>query len=316
MTVIKPVRARDLPARARLEEYTAKASSLVLTELFGQDPARGIRLATEACGICLDYSKNLLTDHILSALVDLARQAGLRERMEAMFAGEKINTSEGRAALHVALRAPRSTSIVVDGTNVVPEVHAVLERMSSSARAARDGSWLGHTGKPARNVINIGIGGLDIGPAMACQALRPYSDRGKVSRFVSNIDGAALIEALHGLDPAETLFIVCSKSWHTQETLVNANSAPQWLLADLGGDAAPVARQFVVVSANAGGVKEFGIGDFAEIPSLTPGSRCRYSPTWPSSPAGTPRGTSARCSAEKRADLPVQGPGRHGHSWA
>jgi glucose-6-phosphate isomerase len=257
MTNLTPPPA--LPAWARLKELAAKTGGLRLAGLFASDPGRGTRLTAEACGIYLDYSKNLVTDEILAALRDLATQAGVRERAAAMFAGQKINTSEGRAVLHVALRAPQGERILVDGADVVPGVHQVLAKMSGFARAVRDGTWRGHTGKPIRNVINIGIGGSDLGPALACQALRAYSDRARVFRFVSNIDGAALTEATAGLDPAETLFIVCSKSWHTQETLVNAASARQWLLAGLGGEEAAVAQHFVAVSTNAQGVAEFGI---------------------------------------------------------
>ncbi|MEU9886884.1 glucose-6-phosphate isomerase [Sphaerisporangium sp. NPDC051011] len=259
MAQSEPIPARHQPAWARLEGYAAKTEDLRLAEMFCEDPGRSARLSADACGIHLDYSKNLLTDEILGALLDLARQCGLRQRIDAMFAGEKINSSEGRAVLHVALRAPRDQSIEVDGADVVPEVHEVLDRMAGFARAVRDGTWKGHTGRPIRNVVNIGIGGSDLGPAMAYTALRAYTDLDKAVRFVSNIDGAALIEATRDLDPAETVFIVCSKSWHTQETLVNASSAREWLVGGLGGDTAAVARHFVAVSTNADGVREFGI---------------------------------------------------------
>jgi glucose-6-phosphate isomerase len=284
MTQTEPIPASQQPAWARLEGYAAKAETLRLAEIFREDPGRAARYSTEACGVHLDYSENLLTDEIRGALLDLARQCGLRQRIDAMFAGDKINTSEGRAVLHVALRAPRDQSIEVDGTDVVPEVHEVLDRMASFARAVRNGTWKGHTGKPVRNVVNIGIGGSDLGPAMAYTALRAYTDRDKVVRFVSNIDGAALIEATRDLDPAETLFIVCSKSWHTQETLVNASSARDWLIGGLGGDTAAVARHFVAVSTNADGVREFGIDpanmfgfwDWSAAGTpLTPPSGCR-----------------------------------------
>ena len=251
------VKAED--ARACLESHAAKATGLRLAEMFRVDPARGTRLTAEACGVYLDYSKNLVSDEIVATLLELARQSGLRQHIDAMFAGEKINTSEHRPALHVALRAPRNQSIMVDGADVVPQVHEALERMGRFAREVRGGTWRGYTGKPIRNVVNIGIGGSDLGPAMAYQALRAYSDPEKVFRFVSNVDGAALIEGVRDLDPAETLFIVCSKSWHTQETLINARSARQWLLAGLGGDTGAVARHFVAVSANVEAVGEFGI---------------------------------------------------------
>ena len=251
------VKAED--ARACLESHAAKATGLRLAEMFRVDPARGTRLTAEACGVYLDYSKNLVSDEIVAALLELARQSGLRQHIDAMFAGEKINTSEHRPALHVALRAPRNQSIMVDGADVVPQVHEALERMGRFAREVRGGTWRGYTGKPIRNVVNIGIGGSDLGPAMAYQALRAYSDPEKVFRFVSNVDGAALIEGVRDLDPAETLFIVCSKSWHTEETLINARSARQWLLGGLGGDTGAVARHFVAVSANAEAVREFGI---------------------------------------------------------
>jgi glucose-6-phosphate isomerase len=259
MTLTEGIPARQLPAWACLEGYAATASGLQLAEMFRVDPARGTRLAAEACGVYLDYSKNLVRDEIVAALLELARQSGLRQHIDAMFAGEKINTSDHQPALHVALRAPRNQSIMVDSVDVVPQVHEALERMAHFAREVRRGTWRGHTGKPIRNVVNIGIGGSDLGPAMAYQALRPYSDRDKVFRFVSNVDGAALIEGVRDLDAAETLFIVCSKSWHTQETLINARSARQWLLAGLGGDTGAVARHFVAVSANLEGAREFGI---------------------------------------------------------
>jgi glucose-6-phosphate isomerase len=259
MTQTEPIPVSLQPAWARLDAYAAKPEDLRLAEMFREDPGRSERFSVSACGIHLDYSKNRLTDEILAALLDLARQCGLRQRIDAMFAGEKINTSEGRAVLHVALRAPWGQSIEVGGTDVVPEVHEVLDRMAGFARAVRDGTWKGHTGRPIRNVVNIGIGGSDLGPAMAYTALRAYTDRDKLVRFVSNIDGAALIEATRDLDPAETLFIVCSKSWRTQETLVNAHSAREWLIGGLGGDSTAVARHFVAVSTNADGVREFGI---------------------------------------------------------
>jgi glucose-6-phosphate isomerase len=231
---------------------------LELRQLFAQDPDRGRRMVLEAAGVYLDYSKNRLTDETVRLLVALARECGLEERIQAMFRGEKINVSERRAVLHVALRAPRDEVILVDGQNVVPEVHRVLDRMGDFALRVRTGEWRGHTGLRIRNVINIGIGGSDLGPVMAYEALTPYVDPGLTVRFVSNVDGADLTEATRDLEPAETLFVVCSKSWHTQETLTNATSAREWLLRALG-DRSAVARHFVAVSTNAEGVREFGI---------------------------------------------------------
>ncbi len=259
MTAIEPTPGPRQDAWARLQAHAASAADIRLERLFAEDPARGTRLSAEAAGVLLDYSKNLVTDEILADLLSLAEECGLRERIEAMFRGEKINTSEGRAVLHVALRAPADERIEVDGVNVIPEVHEVLTRMAAFAHSVRDDTWRGQTGKPIRTVINIGIGGSDLGPRMAYEALRPYSDRSRSFRFVSNIDGAALIEATEGLDPAETLFVVCSKSWHTEETLTNARSARAWLLEGLGGDESAVARHFVAVSTNAEGVSAFGI---------------------------------------------------------
>ena len=259
MTVTEPTPVRQHPAWQALQTHAAEARRLRLADAFASDPKRGGRLAAEACGIYLDYSKNLITDDTLRLLAELADQCGLRQRIHAMFGGEKINTSEDRAVLHVALRAPTGQSITVDGRDVVPEVHAVLDRMARFAGAVRSGQWRGHTGKPIRNVVNVGIGGSDLGPAMAYEALRACSDGDMRFRFVSNIDGADLIEATRDLDPAETLFIVCSKSWHTQETLTNAASARDWLLGRLGGGKAATARHFVAVSTNADGVAEFGI---------------------------------------------------------
>ncbi len=259
MTVTDPTPVHQHPAWKALEAHAERAKSLRLAELFEADPPRGTTMALEACGVYLDYSKNLLTDETLDLLLELAEQCGLRQHIDAMFAGEKINVSEDRAVLHVALRAPAGSLIEVDGTNVVPGVHAVLERMGRFATTVRDGSWRGYTGKAIRNVVNIGIGGSDLGPVMAYEALRAYTDRDMVFRFVSNVDGANLLEATRDLDPAETLFVVCSKSWHTKETLANATSARDWLLAGVGGDRAAVARHFVAVSTNAEGVAEFGI---------------------------------------------------------
>jgi len=230
-----------------------------LRELFAADPERGTRLTAEAAGLYLDYSKNRITDETIKLLVRLAEESGLRARIDAMFRGDRINATEGRAVLHVALRAPRESIIMVDGTNVVPEVHAVLDRMAAFAVRVRNGAWTGHTGKRIRNVINIGIGGSDLGPVMAYEALRHYSERSMTFRFVSNVDGTDFVEATRDLDPAETLFIVSSKTFTTLETMTNAGSAREWTLQALGGDPAVVARHFVAVSTNAEKVTEFGI---------------------------------------------------------
>jgi glucose-6-phosphate isomerase len=246
------------PEWRALEEHTAKIEALHLRELFRQDADRGERLALEACGLYLDYSKNLITDETLQLLTALAESVGLRTRIEAMFRGERINVTEDRAALHVALRAPRHASIAVDGENVVPAVHAVLDRMAGFAERVRSGDWRGHTGRRIRNVVNIGIGGSDLGPAMAYEALRHYSDRELDCRFVSNVDGTDFAESTRDLDPAETLFIVCSKTFTTLETLANAQSARAWCLRALGDEAA-IAEHFVAVSTNAREVARFGI---------------------------------------------------------
>jgi len=242
-----------------LQSHAATLRSTHLRELFAADPQRGERFALEAVGIYLDYSKHRITDETLRLLQALAAQAGLRERIAAMFAGERINATENRAVLHVALRAPRGADIRVDGVNVVPGVHEVLERMSAFAYRVRSGAWLGHGGKRIRNVVNIGIGGSDLGPVMAYEALRHCSARDMVFRFVSNVDGSDLAEAVQDLDAAETLFIVSSKTFTTQETMTNAHSARDWVLARMGGDAAAVARHFVAVSTNAQAVADFGI---------------------------------------------------------
>jgi glucose-6-phosphate isomerase len=232
---------------------------LHLRQLFAEDSERGERLATEAAGIYLDYSKNRITDETLGLLIRLAQEAGLRERIEAMFRGDKINITEKRAVLHVALRAPRGASIIHDGRNVVPEVHAVLDRMAEFANRVRNGAWTGHRGKRIRNVVNIGIGGSDLGPVMAYEALRHYSYRAMTFRFVSNVDGTDFAEAVRDLDPGETLFIVSSKTFTTLETMTNAQSARGWLLAGMSGDERAVARHFVAVSTNAKEVEKFGI---------------------------------------------------------
>ena len=256
-TGIAPLTAR--PAWRALQAHHEKVRDLHLRTLFEQDPKRGERLTAEAEGLYLDYSKNRITDETLDLLMQLAEESGLRAHIDAMFAGEKINVTENRAVLHVALRAPRGTSIVVDGENVVPQVHAVLDKMSAFAERVRSGAWKGHTGRRIRNVINIGIGGSDLGPVMAYEALRHYSDRAMTFRFVSNVDGTDFVEATRDLDPAETLFIVSSKTFTTLETMTNAQSARAWSLGGLGGDVAAVAKHFVAVSTNAQKVAEFGI---------------------------------------------------------
>ncbi len=252
-----PLTAR--PSWKLLKAHQEKIGELHLRRLFADDPTRGERLTAEAVGIYLDYSKNRVTDETLALLRGLAEESGLRERIAAMFRGDKINQTENRAVLHVALRAPRSTSIVVDGKDVVPEVHAVLAAMADFANRVRSGAWRGHTGKRIRNVVNIGIGGSDLGPVMAYEALKSYSDRAMTFRFVSNVDGTDLVEATRDLDPAETLFIASSKTFTTLETMTNAESARQWLLEGLGGDAKAVTKHFVAVSTNAQKVSEFGI---------------------------------------------------------
>ena len=250
--------AKHAAWRALQDHYEA-IRSRHLRDLFAHDPKRGERMTVEAAGVFLDYSKNRIDDETLRLLVALAEQSGLRERIEAMFRGEKINVTENRAVLHVALRAPKGASIAVDGENVVPEVHAVLDKMATFADRIRSGEWKGHTGKRIRNVINIGIGGSDLGPAMAYEALKSYSDRAMSFRFVSNVDGTDFVEATRDLNPAETLFIISSKTFTTLETMTNAQSARAWSLRGLGGDARAVARHFVAVSTNAEKVAEFGI---------------------------------------------------------
>src|SRR5579863_2666797 len=247
------------PAWKALEAHSKEIQKSHLRNLFADDTKRGERFALEAVGIYFDYSKNLITDETLKLLLQLAEESGLRARIDAMFRGEKINVTEKRAVLHVALRAPRGTSIVVDGVNVVPEVHAVLDKMTDFSNRIRSGGWKGHTGKRIRNVINIGIGGSDLGPVMAYEALKHHSDRNMTFRFVSNVDGTDLAEAVRDLDPAETLFIISSKTFTTLEPMTNAHSARDWSLAGLGGDAKSVARHFVAVSTNTAEVEEFGI---------------------------------------------------------
>jgi glucose-6-phosphate isomerase len=249
----------QLPAWKALEANRDQIAKTTLKELFAADPTRGERLAAEACGLYLDYSKNRVNDETLKDLVQLAKEVGLEAHRDKMFAGEKINITEDRAVLHVALRAPKNAVIKVDGVDVVPEVHKVLESMGTFADRIRSGEWKGHTGKRIKNVINIGIGGSDLGPVMAYEALKAYSDRDMTFRFVSNVDGTDFSEAVRDLDPTETLFIVSSKTFTTLETMTNANSAREWSLAGFGNDASAVAKHFVAVSTNAAKVSAFGI---------------------------------------------------------
>jgi len=230
-----------------------------LRQLFAEDPKRSEKFTVEAVGLTLDYSKNRISEHTIKLLLQLAEESNLRAKIDAMFRGDKINITENRAVLHTALRAPRGATIMVDGENVVPQVHAVLDKMSAFANRIRSGEWKGHTGKPIRNVVNIGIGGSDLGPVMAYEALKHYSQRSLTLRFVSNVDGTDFVEATHDLDPAETLFIVASKTFTTLETMTNAQSARDWALQGLGGDNAAVAKHFVALSTNAKKVSEFGI---------------------------------------------------------
>jgi glucose-6-phosphate isomerase len=246
------------PAWQALQEHYPKARELHLRRLFADDPKRGERLTAEGAGVFLDYSKNCVTDETLGLLLRLAQECGLRERIDAMFRGDRINVTEDRAVLHVALRAPRSQSILVDGVDVVPDVHAVLDKMAAFADRVRSGSWTGQTGRPIKNVVNIGIGGSDLGPVMAYEALRHYSRRDLTFRFVSNVDGTDFTEATRDLSPAETLFIVSSKTFTTLETMTNARTARDWCLRALPGPAA-VAKHFVAVSTNAEEVAKFGI---------------------------------------------------------
>jgi len=252
-------RAVKRPAWNALVSHYKKVSKLHLRELFADDAKRGQRLALEAVGLYLDYSKNRVTHETLKLLIRLAEESGLRARIDAMFRGEKINITEKRAVLHVALRAPKETSILVDGRDVVPEVHAVLDKMAGFSERVRSGAWKGHTGKRIRNVVNIGIGGSDLGPVMAYEALKYYSDRAMTFRFVSNVDGTDFAEAVQDLDAEETLFIVSSKTFTTLETMTNAQTARTWSLAALGGDEKSVAKHFVAVSTNAAEVAKFGI---------------------------------------------------------
>ena len=254
---IKPLTERK--AWKALETHYTKVRGLHLRELFAADPKRGERLTAEALGIFLDYSKNRITDETLNLLIQLAEESGLRTRIEAMFGGERINVTENRSVLHVALRAPEAASIVVDGEDVVPKVRAVIKKMNDFCNQVRSGEWKGFTGGRIRNVINMGIGGSDLGPVMAYEALRHYTERSMTFRFVSNIDGTDLEEAVRDLDPSETLFIVSSKTFTTLETMTNARTARNWLLKSFKGDQRSVARHFVAVSTNAEEVRKFGI---------------------------------------------------------
>jgi glucose-6-phosphate isomerase len=257
MTKLIPLSER--PAWKALEAHYRQIQGKHLKQLFADDAARGERFTVETDGIFLDYSKNRITDETLKLLIQLAEESGLRARIDAMFRGEKINITENRAVLHVALRAPKSESIVVDGEDVVPAVHAVLDKMAAFADRVRSGAWKGHTGKRIRNVINIGIGGSDLGPVMAYEALKFYSQRDITFRFVSNVDGSDFAEAVRDLNAEETLFLVASKTFTTLETMTNAHSARDWSLAGLGGDEKAVAKHFVAISTNAKEVAKFGI---------------------------------------------------------
>jgi glucose-6-phosphate isomerase len=249
----------ELPAWRALKQHAKEISKTTLRQLFDNDPERGTRYNAEAVGIFLDYSKNRITDETLKLLLELAEQRGLKQRIEAMFRGDKINVTENRAVLHVALRAPKGQSILVDGEDVVPGVHAVLDKMSVFSDKVRSGAWKGHTGKRIRNIINIGIGGSDLGPVMAYEALKHYSQRDLTFRFVSNVDGTDFVEAVHDLSADETLFLVASKTFTTLETMTNAHAARAWALKGLGGDESAIAKHFVAISTNAKEVAKFGI---------------------------------------------------------
>jgi glucose-6-phosphate isomerase len=256
ITDVPPLRQR--PAWAKLVAHHEQLAPQHLRELFDADPARGERLTAQGAGLFLDYSKNRVTDETIELLVALAEQSGVERHRDAMFAGERINVSEHRSVLHVALRMPKGSSLIVDGTDVVAQVHEVLDRMRAFSDRIRSGEWKGHTGKPIKNVVNIGIGGSDLGPVMAYEALKHYTQRDLTFRFVSNVDATDFVEATHDLDPAETLFIVSSKTFVTLETMTNACSAREWALAALGDESA-IAKHFVAVSTNAEKVSEFGI---------------------------------------------------------
>lgn len=247
------------PAWKDLEDHHAKVKGLHLRQLFADDPGRAEKMSAEAVGIYLDYSKNRITDDTVRLLVGLAGASGLAEKIDAMFRGEKINTTEKRAVMHVALRAPRGASIFVDGEDVVPRVHAILDKMTDFTNSVRSGSWKGHSGSKIRNIVNIGIGGSDLGPVMAYEALKYYSDRKMTFRFVSNVDSTDFVESVHDLEPAETLFIISSKTFTTLETMTNAKAARAWLIAGFAGDEKAVASHFVAVSTNGAEVARFGI---------------------------------------------------------
>jgi glucose-6-phosphate isomerase len=257
--VTEPGPLREQPAWGKLERHFAEIRDAHLRDLFAADPERGERLVAAGAGLHLDFSKNRVTDETMLLLGELASERGVEERREAMFRGEHINVSEDRPVLHVALRMPRNRSLVVDGIDVVKEVHETLDRMSDFCERVRGGEWLGHTGKPIRNVVNIGIGGSDLGPTMAYEALKYFSRRELTFRFVSNVDATDFVESTRDLDPAETLFIISSKTFTTLETMTNAHTAREWVLAGLGGDPAAVAKHFVAVSTSAGEVTKFGI---------------------------------------------------------
>ena len=254
---IRPLTKRE--AWKALQTHYKQIKTEHLRDLFAKDPKRGERMTVEGAGLFLDYSKNRITDETLKLLLQLAEESGLKERIQAMFIGEKINITEKRAVLHIALRAPKSAAIYVDEENVVPQVHEVLDKMTAFANRIRSGEWKGHTGKRIRNVVNIGIGGSDLGPVMAYEALKHYSDRSLTFRFVSNVDGTDFAEAVIDLDPAETLFVISSKTFTTLETMTNAHTARDWSLLGLGGDQSAVAKHFVAVSTNAAEVSKFGI---------------------------------------------------------
>jgi glucose-6-phosphate isomerase len=261
-TMTRPAPSQPLTERTAwkaLEGHVRKIRDAHLRTMFADDPKRGERMTIAAAGVFLDYSKNRVTDETLRLLLQLAKECGLRERIDAMFRGERINITEDRAVLHTALRAPRNATINVDGINVVPQVHGVLDKMADFCKRVRSGAWKGHTGKRIRSIVNIGIGGSDLGPVMAYEALRFYSQRDLDFRFVSNVDGNDFAEAVHGLDPAQTLFIISSKTFTTLETMTNAQTAREWALKGLGGDSKAVAKHFVAVSTNARKVSEFGI---------------------------------------------------------
>jgi glucose-6-phosphate isomerase len=262
VSISKPPAVKRLTKRKAwnaLKVHYKKVGERHLRQLFEDDPKRAEKFTVEAVGIYFDYSKNRITEKTLRLLLELAEESGLRERIDAMFRGEKINVTENRAVLHVALRAPKEASIVVDGKNVVPEVHAVLDKMTAFCNRVRSGAWTGHTGKRIRNVINVGIGGSDLGPVMAYEALKHYSERGMTFRFVSNVDSTDFAEAVVDLDPSETLFIISSKTFTTLETMTNAHTARDWTLNGLGADEKAVAKHFVAVSTNAAEVAKFGI---------------------------------------------------------